>query len=383
VRKGRRRAFVPRGFNYDWTLLDGRAARLEDLLGNRAAKLDADFRDMRRLGANTVRVFLPIGAVLKSPTRADGRGLRRLSVLFETAERHRLRLILTGLSLIRTGDTPAWMKRASDETIERAEITFWRAAARRCRSERSVFAYDLQNEPAIHWRDDASLVDGPVRAATGETYHYVHRHYRRVGRAWTRYIRRRFRRQSALAVHWRGYPRKGETWSKIAVPKRTLRDPRYRDYVWFHRELLSAWALRLATTIRKADPNHLITVGALDPEVMASAVDFYSVHLYPKRSPRARFLAANRDTWRRQVEVLPADKPVLVEEFFPLHTPRGMPPRGVLNALFAATRPRAGGWLTSYLGPPELLRNVRPSDRRHQAAVDVYEQTLARWCKMR
>ena len=121
VRKGRRRTFVPRGFNYDWTLLDGRAARLEDLLGHRTQKLDADFRDMRRLGANTVRVFLPIGTVLNGPTRANGRGLLRLSVLFGAAERHRLRLILTGLSLIRTADTPAWMKRASDETIERAK----------------------------------------------------------------------------------------------------------------------------------------------------------------------------------------------------------------------------------------------------------------------
>jgi hypothetical protein len=306
-----------------------------------------------------------------------------LAVLFGAAERNRLRLILTGLSLIRTADTPTWMQRASDETVERAEITFWRAVARRCRSERSVFAYDLQNEPAIHWRDNESLVDGPLRAATGETYHYVHRHYRRIGRPWTRYIRRLFRRERALAAHWRGYPRRGETWSKIAVPKQTLRDPRYRDYVWFHRELLSAWALRLATTIRKADPNHLITVGAFDPEVMAHAVDFYSVHLYPKRIPRPRFIAANRDTWRKQVEALPADKPVLVEEFFPLHTPRGMPTRIVLNALFAATRSRASGWLSSYLGPPEFLRNVRPSDSRHQAAVDVYAQTLARWCKTR
>jgi len=383
IGKRGRRAFVPRGFNYDWTMLDGRAARLEDLLERRTDKIDADFRAMRRLGANTVRVFLPTGTFLKSPTRANAKALRRLDVLFRAAERNRLRLIVTGLALIRSADAPIWMQRASDETIERAEITFWSAVARRCHSERSIFAYDLQNEPAVHWTDSKLLVDGPLRAPTGETFHYVHRHYRRIRRLWTRYVHRHFRRERALSAHWSDYPRKGERWAAIACPKQSKRDPRYRDYIWFHRELLSRWALRLTTAIRKADPNHLITVGAFDPEVMAEAVDFYSVHLYPKRIPRQRFVAANRAAWRKQVEALPADKPILVEEFFPLNAPRGLATRTVLNALFSATRRRAAGWLTSYLGPPEALRLARPlSDRRHQQGVEVYAATLEHWCKV-
>ena len=381
VGKHRRRPFVPRGFNYDWTMLDGRAVRLEDLLEGRADKIATDFDAMRRLGANTVRVFLPTGTFLKGPMEADGRALRRLAVLFRAAERNRLRLIMTGLSLIRAAEVPAWMRRASDATIERAEMTFWRALARRGRSEASIFAYDLQNEPAIHWSDSRRLVDGRIRAPTGESFCYVHRHYRRIRRQWTRHVRRHFRRESAVAAYWPDYPRRGETWSAIACPRQSRRDPRYRDYVWFHRLLLSAWARRLATAIRQADSRHLITVGALDPEVMADAVDFYSVHLYPKRvGARQRFVSANRTAWRRQIEAVPADKPLLIEEFFPLNTPRRVPTRAVVNALFAATRARAAGWLTSYFGTPEILRRVRPqSDRRHQAGVDAYVATLAHW----
>src|SRR5215468_1380671 len=258
--EGGRRAFIPRGFNYDWILLDGRAARLEDLLERRADKIAADFSVMRRLGANTVRVFLPTGTFLRGPSEVNRTALRRLGVLFGAAERNHLRLILTGLSLIRAAEVPAWMRRASDQTIERAEMTFWDALARRGRSEASIFAYDLQNEPAIHWSDSRVLVDGRIRALTGEPFFYVHRHYRRIRGLWTRHVRQRFRRESALAAYWPDYPRRRETWSAIACPKQSRRDPRYRDYIWFHRQLLSAWAQRLARSIRQADPHHLITV---------------------------------------------------------------------------------------------------------------------------
>jgi hypothetical protein len=381
VGEGGRRTFVPRGFNYDWTMLDGRAVRLEDLLELREDKIAADFGAMRRLGGNTVRVFLPTGTFLKGPTQADRGALRRLAVLFRAAERNRLRLVVTGLALVRAAEAPAWMQRASDETIERAEMTFWSALARRCRSESSILAYDLQNEPAIHWKDSTSLVDGPLWAPTGECFRYVHRHYRRIRRKWTRYLHRRFGCESALAAHWPDYPRRGETWASIACPRMSRRDPRYRDYAWFHRQLLSAWALRLATVIRRWDPHRLVTVGALDPEVMADAVDFYSLHLYPKRvAPRRRFVAANRAAWLKQVEALPIDKPVLIEEFFPLNTPRGVSTRAVVDALFAATRGRAAGWLSSYFGPADALRRAWPaSDRRHRADVEVYAATLARW----
>jgi hypothetical protein len=381
----RRREFVPQGFNYDWTMLDGRAVRLEDLLEGRADKIAEDFSAMRRLGANTVRVFLPTATFLKGATEPDNRALRRLAVLFRAAERNRLRLIVTGLALMRAAAVPAWMQRASDEIIERAELTFWSALARRGRSEASIFAYDLQNEPAIHWSDSPVLVDGRLRTPTGDSFCYVHRHYRRIRRQWTRHVRRRFRRESALAGHWPDYPRKGETWSAIACPAKSRRDPRYGDYIAFHGALLSTWAQRLAASIRQVDPHHLITVGAFDPLVMADAVDFYSLHLYPKQvASDRRFTAVNRAAWQRRIEALPADKPLLIEEFFPLYTPRRVSARAVVDALFAATRGRAAGWLTSYVGTPQALRHARPaSDRRYRADVEVYAATLAQWRKAR
>src|SRR5262245_54526952 len=50
VGQRRRRTFVPRGFNFDWTMLDGCTVRLEDLLDGRIDKLATDFSAMRRLG---------------------------------------------------------------------------------------------------------------------------------------------------------------------------------------------------------------------------------------------------------------------------------------------------------------------------------------------
>jgi len=379
-----RRTFVPHGFNYEWTIRDGRAVRLEDLLTGGTDRIAADFSAMRDLGANTVRVFLPTATFLRGPTEVDRGALRRLGALFRSAERNRLRLILTGLSLIRAADIPGWLRRASDATIERAELTFWRAVARRGRSEASILAYDLQNEPAIHWTDSRLLVEGCLHTPTGDPYFYVHRHYRRIRRAWGQHVRRLFRREATLAARWRDYPRRGEKWSAIACPAESRRDPRYGDYLGFHAELLSTWAERLAAAIRQADPHHLITVGALNPSAMAKAVDFYSLHLYPKRvAAHRRFIPVNPAIWRRQIADVPTDKPLLIEEFFPLYTPRAVPPRAVVNALFSATQHRAAGCLTSYFGPPEILRPVRPEDRRHQADVDVYAATLAHWRTVR
>jgi hypothetical protein len=91
-------------------------------------------------------------------------------------------------------------------------------------------------------------------------------------------------------------------------------------------------------------------------------------------------VTANRGEWRRQIEALPTDKPVLIEEFFPLNRPRRVTVRAVVNALFAATRGRAAGWLTAYFGTPDVLRRAwPPSDRRHQAGVDAYATMLALW----
>src|SRR5215470_12334461 len=82
-----RRTFVPHGFNYEWTIRDGRAVRLEDLLTGGTDRIAADFSAMRDLGANTVRVFLPTATFLRGPTEVDRGALRRLGALFRSAER--------------------------------------------------------------------------------------------------------------------------------------------------------------------------------------------------------------------------------------------------------------------------------------------------------
>jgi Beta-galactosidase len=361
---GSPRTFAPRGFNYDWTWYRGREQRLEDLLFAHREKIDCDFAAMKRLGANTVRIFLPIATFLRHSQREDEEALERLDHVLQIATRYRLRLIVTGLGMMRARALPSWLRRADDRCLARAETTFWSAVARHCRTSWSILAYDIQNEPAVHWRNDPRLAGGGLTGPSGQRFWYVHWHLRRVERRWTSYVHRRFGFPGRLRRRWPDYPRAGERWSRIAIPRPTSRSQRLHDYLLFHDAVLRAWTKRLAAVIRREDPQALVTVGALDPSPIWSTVDFASVHLYPpRRAPRAAFAAACERLWRNQIASLPADKPVLVEEFFPLRLPAHVRPETVNEALRAATGTRAAGWLSFYFGRPEELANSATSQR--------------------
>jgi hypothetical protein len=381
-RGGSDRVFVPWGFNYEWTLVDGRLLRLEDLLRERPDVLAADFADMRRLGANTLRVFLPTAEILAAPATVDAAALERMDLLFGLSSAHRLRLIVTGLAHIRSTDTPHWLLEASDRTVARAEATFWKAVARAARGARAVLAFDLQNEPAVHWFDSRRLTSGSKRAPGGERFSYVHLHYRQVGARWTSDVHRRFRCEAALRRHWADYPRPGESWSRIALPRHSRSDPRYFEYLIFHGRLLSRWARRLAEIIKREDSRRLVTVGPLDPRPMSRAVDFYSLHLYPRERARPDvFVARSSALWRAALAALPGNKPILIEEVFPLGLPRGIAPAALSQALADAGRERAAGCLSFYFGPPARLRRSVPvaALRTYEAWLRGFEQSRKQW----
>ncbi len=366
--------FVPWGFNYDRTVIDGRDVLIEDVLRERPGKIAEDFTAMQRLSGNTVRVLLPIADILKGPDEVDAEGLRRWETVFDAARSARLHVILTGLANIRPASSPAWLREADDETIGRAEMIFWRAVAKHFRSEPAIFAYDLQNEPAVHSSDSDALVEGCFNMSGGQRFCYVHRHYRQVRKRWTEYIHDKFfKDEAALRSHWPDYPRGGESWSSIA-PAADAKDPRYREYVAFHWQLLSEWARRLVGVIRSEDSRHLVTVGALDPIVMADAVDFYCLHLYPGPAASGEdFAAANARGWRKRLSALPADKPVIIEEFYPMWPFAKPDLERMLDALLEGTCPRAAGWISFYWGRADELNWPTPQHRR------LYEDWLSVW----
>jgi hypothetical protein len=140
------RPFIPWGFNYDH---DETGRLLEDYWEAEWAKVEEDFVEMRRLGANVVRVHLQFGKFMAAADRPNTAALDRLVKLLRLAERERLYLDLTGLGCYHKKDVPAWYDKLSEKDRWDAQARFWEAVAGRCADSPAVFCYDLMNEPVV------------------------------------------------------------------------------------------------------------------------------------------------------------------------------------------------------------------------------------------
>jgi len=99
--------FVPWGFNYD---RDENGRLLEDYWEHEWPKIVADFREMKGLGANIVRVHLQLGKFMKGLDQPDAHALDRLANLVTLAEQTGLYVDLTGLGCYRKRDVPALVR---------------------------------------------------------------------------------------------------------------------------------------------------------------------------------------------------------------------------------------------------------------------------------
>jgi hypothetical protein len=138
------RPFVPWGFNYDH---DDKGRLIEDYWEDEWPAVEAHFGQMKRLGANVVRVHLQLGKFLDRPDKPNGKALDRLGKLLVLAERLRLYLDLTGLGCYHKKDVPAWYDGLTEKGRWDVQARFWRAVAGRCAAGPAVFCYDLMNEP--------------------------------------------------------------------------------------------------------------------------------------------------------------------------------------------------------------------------------------------
>src|SRR5678816_294900 len=82
------------GFNYD---RDDAGRLLEDYWADEWETVAADFREMKALGANVVRVHLQAGRFMTAADRTDAANLDRLGRLVRLAEAVGLYLDVTGL----------------------------------------------------------------------------------------------------------------------------------------------------------------------------------------------------------------------------------------------------------------------------------------------
>ena len=323
------RAFVPLGFNYD---RDAGGTLLEDYWGRDWPRVEADFREMKALGANVVRVHLQFGRFLPTRGHPDPDNLDRLGRMLALAEKVGLYLDLTGLGCYHKADVPKWYDALDEAGRWAAQAEFWEAVAARCVVSPAVFCYDLMNEPVVPGdkQDDGDwLGKGPGLAG------------------------------------------------KFYVQKITL-DPAGRPRA----EVARRWLAGLREAIRRHDPKRLITVGLVDwsldrpgrlfsgitPEIVAEELDFVSVHLYPARGKVDEALETLKGFAR--------GKPVVIEETFPLSCSIDE-----FDRFVAGSRRDAAGWIGFYWGttPEELRRSTSIGDAMMLGWLDWFgRETRAR-----
>jgi hypothetical protein len=297
--------FTPWGFNYDH---DEKGRLIEDYWADEWTKIEADFREMKELGANVVRVHLQFGRFMDAADRPNAASLERLAKLLTLAEDVGLYLDLTGLGCYHKKDVPAWYDRLDEKGRWAAQARFWEAIAAGCAASPAVFCYDLMNEPVV-------AAGGPKTAWLGPAF---------AGKHFVQYI--------------------------------TLDSAgRKRE------EIAAAWIKMLSAAIRKRDKQTLVTVGLVpwsldrpkrlysgfDPKRIAPEVDFIAVHLYPE--------SGKLDEAIETLQAFSVGKPVVIEETFPLKCSAKE-----FETFLTRSREHAAGWVGFYWGetPAELRRKA-------------------------
>jgi len=306
-----KRKFVPWGVNYDHDETE-KGRLIEDYWLTEWDKIEADFREIKQLGGNVVRVHLQFGKFMDSADTPNATNLAQLGKLLKLAETTGLYLDLTGLACYHKHDVPPWYDVLEEAARWEAQAHFWEAIAQQCKTSPAVFCYDLVNEP---------VVPGGSR-----------------------------KQQDWLA---------GQLGGKHFVQYITLeRKDRERP------EIARQWIDRLVTAIRNHDQRHLITVGLIPnpptnpgqlcgflPAEIAGRLDFLAIHMYPQ--------SGKLDEALQTVKGFAVGKPVIIEEMFPLRCSADE-----LGHFIDQSKSDAAGWIGFYWGktPDEYRSSNKPVD---------------------
>jgi hypothetical protein len=287
--------FVAWGFNYDH---DDTGRLIEDYWHKEWPTVAEDFKEMKTLGANVVRIHLQTAKFMNSPQQPDKASLDQLAKLVKLAEQTGLYLDITGLGCYHKKDVPKWYDAMDEDTRWNTQSLFWEAVAKTCAKSPAIFCYDLMNEP---------ILPGANKKETD----------------W-------------LA---------GEFAGSYFVQRITL-DLAGRT----QKEVAKAWVDRLVAAIRKHDDRHMITVGVIPwvhtfpnakplfySNEVAANLDFASVHFYPKKDKVNKALSA--------LSAYDIGKPLIIEEMFPLHCSMEE-----LAVFIDASRKIADGYIGFYWG---------------------------------
>jgi len=316
-------SFVPWGLNYDH---DEKGRLLEDYWESEWDVVEQDFREMKQLGANVVRIHLQVGKFVKGPNEPNDASLNQLVRLVSLAEQLQLYLDITGLGCYHKKDVPQWYDKLPEQQRWDVQARFWGAIAQRCASSPAIFCYDLMNEPVVGGSRKRTDWLGPAFA----------------GKHFVQFI--------ALEQGSRGRV-------DIAVQ----------------------WIIKLSEAIHKYDCRHLITVGLVPwslerkgltsgfvPEKVVEELDFISVHLYPEKSKLAEAMET--------LAGFSVGRPLVIEETFPLKCSPAE-----LERFIEDSRRYACGWIGFYWGktPEEYRGSNRIPDVLMQRWLEFFEKSGA------
>jgi hypothetical protein len=284
--------------------------------------LSRDFARARRHGANTIRIYIELGQVMRTLTRPRVRTLHALDALLRVAERRGVFLDITGNLVWRPARAPRGYDQLSYRARWEVQARFWRFVAGIGARSPAVLAYELTSEPVI--------ING------GAWYHGL------------------------LGGYW--------------FAPNVARDvaPSNADAA------ARAWLRYLTRSIRSVDSRHLIGLGMLPwagdwpfaPGNVASLLDVLFVHSYPADGQV-----------RKEVEVIrefsASGKPVVLGETYPyagsLETQR---------RFLVASAPYVRGQLSFFLhGEPIDGVALDQANAHYRAALTQFaglKRTLAR-----
>ena len=121
--------FVPWGHNYASEGLEGPPSRSWE-------KIESDFVELKKMGANVARIHLQFPRFMDGPDKPNAAALKRLTRLLELAQMHGIYLDLTGLACYRPQQRAAWYDAMNDEDRWATQARFWESIAATCASVR-------------------------------------------------------------------------------------------------------------------------------------------------------------------------------------------------------------------------------------------------------
>ena len=286
--------FVAWGVNYDH---DSSGRLLDEYWIGEWDTVVEDFREIKELGANCVRIHLQVGKFMDAPDKPNEMVLDRLKQLVKLAEEIGIYLDVTGLACYHKGNIPVWYDELKEQDRWAVQGVFWEAVARTCKNSPAIFCYDLMNEPILPGKEPAT--------------------------------------------EWLA----GELGGKYFVQRLTL-DLKGRS----PNQVAEAWCRKLTRAIRSHDDRHMITVGVIpwvfvfgggNPLFYSPSVgrelDFVAVHFYPEKGEIDKAIKA--------LNAYELGKPLVVEEMFPLKCTENE-----LAEFVEKSRGNVDGWISFYWG---------------------------------